>query len=283
MKIAKSFFNKYFMSRLVKTGVLAVFAAAGSAGAVTSWVTGDNTISQSATSQSRTGWSFVEPAPGQIALMSFPLTEVLPKNATVETVFRAVLNLHAISLDSPGSFEVLRVTSSFSEAQNPTYLTRPAIASTGTGVVFSLDKGVPRPYYVDITAIVKEAIAAGQTNLALAIQPSAASPSAKATFWARESATISTWTPALKPNVEIEISQVMPPTLFWATSIGQSSCLAVCALANAVAVPDATGNICRGAGLISNAETIRSPYPVGASGPYFCSTNNTSACHCRSK
>lgn len=272
---------------------LAALAAglASTADAIPVFATDDTTLLSLKPTENRTGWSFMQPSAGQQALMSFPIREVLPAGATQDSLERVLLMVHVVNITSPGSLEVVRVLGTFNEASNATYAARPAVAAAGTGVVFALDKGPTRPYYIDVTSLAKQALAANSATLALAIQPATSSPSASAEIWARESGTILPWTPATRPQLDVTLaapqSQVQS---IWVPSVGQASCNAMCSSNGLMAAATSSGAVCKNA----NGSAFGTEYSV-ANDPksmviyyhYECGSSNgydrTAQCACSKK
>lgn len=263
----------------------ALVTPADFAHAVPSLVTDDTTVIQARPTESQTGWSFVQPGPGQLALMSFPMREVIGP-ATVDDIERVVLVFSVVTIQTAGSLEIVRLLAPFSEVSNPTFNTRPPASAAGTGVLFALDRGSTRPYTVDVTSLFKQSLAANQATFGVAIQPSTGTPSASASIWARESGIIVPWTPATRPLLDITLKSKSAPAPidYLASSTGGSPCSNVCASGGGVSILTANGMVCRNwNGSDQTYEWYRSqaPYPGPPPGYWCGSQTPTAACYCR--
>lgn len=253
--------------------------------------TDDTTLVQDRPAESRVAWTFMQPGPGRQALMSFPIGDALAAATTADDIQRAVLVASVITIGTPGSLEVLLLNGPFSEAANPTYATRPPYPAAGSGVKFALDKGQLRPYYVDITRLVREARAAGRRTVDLLIQPALETPGAAVEMWSRESGTFVPWTPATRPQLDITIGAQAPALLtLWTPSTGSYSCQSVCNESGLIAVATPQGAVCKdGNGITAPVENRVPDRPSGTVIYYHfeCGSANglarTAQCACARK
>jgi len=275
--------------------MVAVFSAAGLFAspclAVAVYATDDTTIVQSAPNESRTGWSFVQPGAGQTALFSFPIKDALP-TITPDSIEQVLLVVSVVTIGLPGSLEALRVLGTFTESSNPTFSVRPQISAGGTGVAFALNKGQLRPYYIDVTRLVKDALAANAQSVSIAIAPAPSSPSASAVIWSRESGTITPWTPAVRPYLDVTVAARPAATLpqyLWLPSDGQYSCQSVCSASKLIPAATPQGMVCKDASGQLRSVEYRVPNCVNCSVVYHhyeCGTQypggtvRTAQCSC---
>jgi hypothetical protein len=158
--------------------------------------------------------------------------------------------------------------------------------------VFALDKGQTRPYYIDISRLVRQALAAGRKTVDLAIQPATATPNASAEIWARESGVMLPWTPATRPLLDITLARAQPaaPQTLWTPSDGQYSCQSVCGFSSLIAIATPQGAVCKDGNGITSAVENRVPDRPNAMVVYYhyeCGSSNgvsrTAQCACARK
>jgi hypothetical protein len=99
---------KTLARRRWKTALTALAACfvAPMANAYISFDTDDGTLLLNAPNDSRAAWSFMQPGPGMVAVLSFPL-DMLPAGTTADNLDRAVVVLSVITIKTGGSLEVL--------------------------------------------------------------------------------------------------------------------------------------------------------------------------------
>jgi hypothetical protein len=247
--LAKSDFMKISRNlSYVASLIAALFGPA--ANAVTSYAQADTTIVQASPAESRFGWTFLNAGPGTQALITFALSSVVPPGTTAAGIKQAKLVLDIPTIQVSGSLQVTLLTSAFTESTAPGWSTRPAAAiGAAASTTFVLNQ--PLTYhYVDVTGLVRTALTSGLSTFTVAIGPSAATPSASALIWSRESLLINpAWTLSMPARLSIDleaVATVSAATYFWATASSTYSCPATCPLPS-VAAANAAGNVCKGA------------------------------------
>lgn len=237
----------------------------------------DTFVSPASPGAGHGGWGTVKSGEGgAIGLISFDLAAALPAGTRAESIGKATLILYQEWVLGPGSIEVIRLISPFSEATT-TYATLPTHMGAGSGRAAPLT-GHQRYLLVDVTDMVKAAVTGASGTLGIALAAALATPGASVQLGSKEGRY-----PA-KLDITLAAAPTPPaPSYAWLTSSGKLSCSSVCSGGGAIAVANGKGEVCRSRdGFTYSFEQYRSSTPLPGPPPgYWCGQRDlTAQCSC---
>jgi hypothetical protein len=160
--------KKSCFSKLVFSLIVMLFAAAGSVRAQQALLQDDTQIVSTAPTTNYGTAITASVNATSTTLLKFDIADMLPAGVTASQVSKARLIVWTGAVNSPGTFNLYGVTSSWSEGA-VTYATRPSIGSTsyGVGTIAAVNEFVEVP----CTALVQAWITNPSSNFGIALKP----------------------------------------------------------------------------------------------------------------